>query len=355
MSAPPASSAPSSPSSSSPRRTAASGGGSTQRSRAGSSTPQARSCSTSDARSAVCSSGSSASGRWRCSASAHSRYATPGAVRPARPRRWSALARLAAWVDSTGSPVATSTRTCRRRPASTTTRTPGTVTELSATLVASTTRRARPTAAGASTRSWSSAGTDPCNSSTSTPAVARDRASSRAQRRSSPRPGRKTSTSPSSLPSASTTTAAVRDSIASWAEPGRYRVSTSNIGVVASITGASPRACATGPVCKRGRHDQDPQVRSQRPADVERQRQPEIRVDGPLVELVEHHAGHALEGRVGLEAPQQQPLGDDLDADVGLRRDARRAPRSRTARRPVRQRASPSGSLRHVPRSDAAR
>ena len=83
-----------------------------------------------------------------------------GAVRPARPARWSALARLIGSLRSALSPRRGSTRKTRARPASTTMRTPGMVIEVSATFVATMTFR-RPRGGGATAWSWRSGGIEP--------------------------------------------------------------------------------------------------------------------------------------------------------------------------------------------------
>ncbi len=70
---------------------------------------------------------------------------------------------------------------------------------------------------------------------------------------------------------------------------------------------------------ERRRHDQQPQVRPQSPPHLEGQRQPEVCLQRPLVELVEDHAADAGQIRRRLKHPRQHPLGDDLD----------RAPRDR--------------------------
>lgn len=104
-------------------------------------------------------SGAGNRGRRASSASVQQRYTTPGASRPARPARCRAAAREARTVVSALSPRAWSTLGSRARPASTTTRTPGTVSDDSATEVASTTLRRAP---GASTASCTAAGARPC-------------------------------------------------------------------------------------------------------------------------------------------------------------------------------------------------
>ncbi len=68
---------------------------------------------------------------------------------------------------------------------------------------------------------------------------------------------------------------------------------------------------------QRRRHHQHPQRLIQRGARVQGQRQGEIGVEAALVELVEDHQAYAGQFRVGLQAPRQQALGDDLDACRG--------------------------------------
>ncbi len=102
-----------------------------------------------------------------CSILLHSRYATPGSVRPARPARWSADERLVVTVVSRLSPVRASKRGSRARPASITIRTPSTVSDVSAMSVDNTTRR-RPAGDGANARSCSSSESAPASAYTST-------------------------------------------------------------------------------------------------------------------------------------------------------------------------------------------
>ena len=99
------------------------------------------------------------------------------------------------------------------------------------------------------------------------------------------------------------------------------------------------------------------------------QRQRQVRVGGPLVELVEEHRSHAVQRRVRLEPTQEEPLGHDLDAgrgaDVPLaahrvadalaqpgprRRSAMRAAAARAARR-----RGSTTTMRARPRPRAAR
>ena len=105
-------------------------------------------------------------------------------------------------TSSRGKPLLGSKRGSRARPLSITTRTPGRVTEDSATLVASTTRR-RPSGAGCSTRDCCSTGSSPCRASTSVSAGSAAASSAACTRAISRWPGRNTSTSPGCRASAS--------------------------------------------------------------------------------------------------------------------------------------------------------
>ena len=105
------------------------------------STPLALSVSTTSARSSRRTSGVSCAGRSACSASVQRRRQWPGAVRPARPARWSAEARLIFSTRSVLMPRYGSNRAMRACPESITRRTPSMVSEVSATLVLTTTLR----------------------------------------------------------------------------------------------------------------------------------------------------------------------------------------------------------------------
>jgi hypothetical protein len=81
-----------------------------------SSMPLAFSVSTTSDRSSRRISGSSCAARCACSFSVHRRTQTPGAVRPARPARWSALAREIFSISSVLMPRCGSNRAIRARP-----------------------------------------------------------------------------------------------------------------------------------------------------------------------------------------------------------------------------------------------
>ncbi len=142
-----------------------------------------------------------------------------------------------------------SKRARRARPPSTTTRTSGMVSEVSAIAVARTTLR--PSASGTSAARCFSKGSAPCSGCTTTPAGSCG--SSRAAVRAiSPTPGRNTSTPPSVCRSAVITRSATASSKRGpWPAPadhGRssHRVSTGNARPSAVRTGASPISAATG-------------------------------------------------------------------------------------------------------------
>jgi len=68
---------------------------------------------------------------------------------------------------------------------------------------------------------------------------------------------------------------------------------------------------------ERGRHDQQAQIGPERVAQLERERETEVRVQGPFVELVEDDAADARQLGIGLDHPGQDALGHHLDARRG--------------------------------------
>ena len=105
--------------------------------------PQAESTNTTDARSAEMISRRANSLNDSYSASGKILRHRPGAVRPARPVRWSALALDTALVVRRRRPVSSSIVATRRSPESTTAVTPSSVSDASAIGDATTTRRPR--------------------------------------------------------------------------------------------------------------------------------------------------------------------------------------------------------------------
>ena len=104
---------------------------------------------------------------------------------------------------------------------------------------------------------------------------------------------------------------------------------------------------------ERGRHHEQAQVRPQVPLALERQREPEVALQVALVELVEHHAGHALERGVALQHAGQDALGHDLEA--GCRADAGLEPGPVTDARAGPLADERRHAFRDGPCSDAAR
>ena len=64
---------------------------------------------------------------------------------------------------------------------------------------------------------------------------------------------------------------------------------------------------------ERGRHGQQPEIRAQALPGVEGERQRQVGLQVPLVDLVEDDQGGAGQARVGLEPTGEDPLGHDLD------------------------------------------
>ena len=202
---------------------------------AGSPAPQPASASNSGARSEVSISGGSNGARPACAASSHIRYATPGPSRAARPARWAAAAWLARWVTSRVTPAALSNSARRDSPASTTTDTPSSVSEVSAMAVARTIRR-RPSASRLIAARWAAGSHWPWSGSTRA-------CGSRSARRScvrliSPTPGRKARISPCSSRHAASTAAAMASSILSSGLAPSHLIASGCALPALSITGA---------------------------------------------------------------------------------------------------------------------
>jgi hypothetical protein len=132
----------------------------------------------------------------RCSWSLRdqSRKQTPGATRPARPARCSALARLIFSVSSVFTPRRASKSGIRARPLSITVRIPGRVSEVSAMFVETITRGRSPLPIA---RSCAAASRSPCNGNISQPRASRRFSSASTVRMISYFPGMKTSMSAS--------------------------------------------------------------------------------------------------------------------------------------------------------------
>ena len=81
---------------------------------------------------------------------------------------------------------------------------------------------------------------------------------------------------------------------------------------------AAHHRCSAQMRCEGGtiecrRHGQQPQIRAQRLLDFQAQGEPEIGVQGALVEFVEDHGTIGSQAGVALQVAGEQPLGDHLD------------------------------------------
>ena len=286
-------------------------GGASGKGRSAGGVPQAAQSSARPESSASRISGRSKAGRPRCSASLHRRMATPGASRPPRPARCSAAARLMRIVSRRVRPVDGSSRGARRQPPSTTMRTPGTVSEVSAMEVESTTRRL---SAGRSALSCSAGGRSPWEREHER-AAAGQRLFGAADLAHAGQEGEDVAVMR-------------RQRRADGVGHGGGQVA--HGGEVAFAVFDADREQAAGAfddlgVQQRakagavggGGHRQQAELRAQFSLEIEAEGERQVGVECPFVHLVEDHAGDAFEIGVCLQAAHQQPLGDDLDAGGG--------------------------------------
>ena len=208
-------------------------------------------------------------------------------------------------------PLPRSCRGTRASPASTTIRTPLTVSDDSAMSVLSTTRR-RPIGDGINAVSCSANDSAPASSRTSTSAPTRS-ARNCSTRRISPIPGRKTSTSPTSSLSAA------QHSIAGCLFDARalHHRQPSKVDRVRATDALDGRRVAEdsrqlGDIGRR-RHGQQAQIGTHRVARIESERQPDVGGHVAFVHLVEDHQADARQLRVVLQPPRQHTFGHDLD------------------------------------------
>ena len=136
--------------------------------------------------------------------------------------------------------------------------------------------------------------------------------SSRAAVRSiSATPGRKASRLPSASPSARQA-AAVPSSILFG---GAAEMDDFDVMAAAAAFDHRRAAHQVGEAraVERRRHGEQPEVGTQRGLGVERQRQAEVGIQASLVDLVEQHRGHAGELGIGLDALEEDALGEHQD------------------------------------------
>ena len=144
------------------------GSGSSRRSPAPPGVPQHASSRAASVRSVVAISGEGRAGAAANVRSSTQRMTVPGPCRVARPARWTAEERDVGTVTRPLIPRAASRCGCRERQVSTTRRTPGTVSEDSASDVVTMIRGISCAPRPRMTASWSAAGSWPCSSRTST-------------------------------------------------------------------------------------------------------------------------------------------------------------------------------------------
>ena len=72
-----------------------------------------------------------------------------------------------------------------------------------------------------------------------------------------------------------------------------------------------------GRTVQRGRHQQQPEVGTQRLARLQRQRQREVAFEAAFVHLVKQHRSDAGQFGVGDQHPRENAFGDDFDACRG--------------------------------------
>ena len=99
--------------------------------------------------------------------------------------------------------------------------------------------------------------------------------------------------------------------------PGTHRSDRRSAGWRGGVNRPGTQKPRKRPAIDRRRHHQQAQLRPQPALDVQAQGEGEIRVQVPLMRLVEDHAGHALQPRVGLQAADQQALRHHLDPRRG--------------------------------------
>ena len=182
--------------------------------------------------------------------------------------------------------------------------TPGTVTEVSATLVATMIRRRAPAACEARDPARPRRAIRAAAASSASRPRRRGHCISSIARRISNAPGRKHSTSPLSCGASASATASATDA------PGAYDTSSgySRPGHVDDRTAAEKRGHGRG--VERRRHDDDPEVVAGAPG-LLRKRDGEIGVNAALVELVEHDGPEIREQRILLQPRRQHAFGRD--------------------------------------------
>ncbi len=258
------------------------------------------------------SSGASCSGRVSKSPLVYRRSTRPARVRPARPARCVAEARLTLASSSRGSPVHGECEARRDSPLSTTAVTPSMVTDDSATLVLRITLRCD---AGSTARACASIGKSPCSGRDEQPLALGGRRKRLARAADLASAGQehqhvaarllgqhllhrarhllfqRAIVGPRQMLDAQRVELALAPEQRTVAQEARHRI------------GFQRRA-----------HHHQLQIRARARREPRQQRQRQIGLQVPLVELVEHHCAHALQRRIVEQAAHQHALGHVADA-----------------------------------------
>ena len=186
--------------------------------------------------------------------------------------------------------------------------TPSMVTELSATLVE---RMTFGRSAGDTARSCSAGERSPWRGRTSRPNRDANGSMARAARRISAAPGRNTSTSPPTLRAEleRRSSAAATCSSSGAGECGVYSIARSYSLPSDRRIGQPPRILGNGRGIESRRHDDQSVVR-----ESSKQRQSQIGIEMPLVELVQDHRADAGQRGIGQQPPRQHALGQESQA-----------------------------------------
>ena len=239
----------------------------------------------------------------------------PSCTSAARGRAWCAQrgparctldARLTGSSASVGSPLHGEWLATRASPESITTVTPSTVTEDSATFVASTTLRCW---AGSTARACSAIGRSPCSGRTKSCASFASASSAVLALRISPAPGKKTSTSP-----VGSSCTACRTALTICFSSGRSSDFRQKLDAdrehpaFAAYSGTITQKLRHRLGIERGAHHQQLQIRSRRPTQSVEQDEQQVGRQMTLVKLVQDHRAHRAQGRVGEQATQHDAL-----------------------------------------------
>ena len=111
--------------------------------------------------------------------------------------------------------------------------------------------------------------------------------------------------------------------------PGRLVADRHRVAAALAAEHGGPRELlGQGGQVEGGRHHHQPQIRPEQFAGLAHQGQGQVGVGPPFMEFIEDQAVHPSEAGIGLEAPEEQPVGEHLQP--GCRRGARLQPNAVT-------------------------